>query len=538
VSLTMMIESVQIAVVLLLVISGVAWAANRLKVPPSILLVLVGVALALIPGLPTLELAPEFVLMVILPPLIYSAAVAMSWNEFRFNLRPIALLAVGCVVFTTVAAAAATHFLLGFPWSVGFVLGAIVSPPDAVAPLSIARRMQLPRRILVVLEGEGLANDATALILYRFAVAAVSLGAFSFGKASSAFAAILVGEVIWGLIVGWLMLHLRAWVRDPRIEITLSIITPYLAYWVPEHLGGSGVLATVTAGLFISWNGLRLISAATRLQGIFFWDLLIYVIEGMVFVVTGLQARTLISSIKGYSLGDLVNSALVVCVVIIIARFVWVFPATYVPRWLSRSLAKRDPSPPWQTPFALSFTGVRGIVSLAAALAIPLTIANGDPFPERDLILFLTFAVIVVTLVGQGLLLPLVIRWLGLANAGVREHQDVRVEEFSARRGALQAAIERLAALGIERKLSEEMLAAFRARHNERLKHVNHRSDGDEAHQKLTELHDEIEYELIEAERQSINECYRNGNLKDEARRRIERELDLREAHLANIRGD
>ena len=221
------ITTIQLLVGLLIVISIVAFISNRLKVPHSILLVIFGVALALVPGLPALELAPEFVLLIVLPPLIYSSAVAMSWKEFRFNLRPISLLAVGCVAFTAAAAAAATHWLLGFPWAVGFVLGAIISPPDAVAPLSVARRMQLPRRLLVVLEGEGLANDATALILYRFAVAAVSLGVFSLGKAAETFAIIVVSEIAWGLVVGWLMLRVRRWVRDPRIEITLSILTPF-----------------------------------------------------------------------------------------------------------------------------------------------------------------------------------------------------------------------------------------------------------------------------------------------------------------------
>ena len=531
------ITTIQLLVGLLIVISIVAFISNRLKVPHSILLVIFGVALALVPGLPALELAPEFVLLIVLPPLIYSSAVAMSWKEFRFNLRPISLLAVGCVAFTAAAAAAATHWLLGFPWAVGFVLGAIISPPDAVAPLSVARRMQLPRRLLVVLEGEGLANDATALILYRFAVAAVSLGVFSLGKAAETFAVIVVSEIVWGLVIGWLMLRVRRWVRDPRIEITLSILTPFLAYWPPEYLGGSGVLATVTAGLYISWNGLRLISAATRLQGIFFWDLFIYLIEGMVFLVTGLQARTLTAGIHGYSFHDLVMSALIVCAVVIVARFVWMYPATYVPRWLSPSLARRDPSPPWQFPFALAFTGVRGIVSLAAALAIPLTIEGGAAFPNRDLILFLTFSVVLVTLVGQGLLLPTVIRALGLANAGLREHDADRVQEFSARQQAVQAALARLESLAQERNLPAEVIDPLRARHNERLTHVKHRGDGDEAHHKLLDVHDEIEFVLIEAERQQINELYRVGELADEARRRIERELDLREAHLINVRG-
>jgi Na+/H+ antiporter len=531
-----MLSTVQILVLLLVVVAAVAVASARLKIPAAILLVSTGVVLALVPGLPTVELAPEFVLLLVLPPLIYDSAVAMSWSEFRFNLRPIALLAVGCVTFTTVAVAAATHYLLGFPWAVGFVLGAIVSPPDAVAPIAIARRLQVPRRLIVVLEGEGLANDATALILYRFAVAAVSAGVFSFGQAVGTFAAIVAGEIFWGIGVGWLMLRLRRWVRDPHVEITLSILTPFLAYWPPEYVGGSGVLATVTAGLYISWNGLRLISAATRLQGIFFWDLLIYLIEGMVFLITGLQARTLIARIGQYPMSALATSAAVVCGVVILARFIWMYPGTYLPRWLFPAIRRKDPSPPWQWPFALAFTGVRGIVSLAAALAIPFAMESGQAFPDRDLILFLTFAVILVTLVGQGLLLPFVIRALGLANAGRRERHADRDEELKARRQAIEAAIARLAEIKAERDLPEDIAHPLRARHRDRLKHIDHKIDGGEAHRKLTELDDEIELLLIEAERQAINDLFRDGGLKAEARRRIERELDLREAHLANQR--
>ena len=530
-----LIPVIQVLLLLLVVIAAVAVLAARLRVPPAILLVLTGVVLAIIPGLPTVKLAPEFVLLIVLPPLIYSSAVAMSWREFRFNLRPISLLAVGCVVFTTLATAAATHWFLGLPWPVGFVLGAIVSPPDAVAPLAIARRMQLPRRILVILEGEGLANDATALILYRFAVAAVSVGVFSFGHAVGLFAAIVVGEILWGIGVGWLMLRLRRWVREPRIEILLSVLTPFVAYWPPEYLGGSGVLATVITGLYISWNGLRLISAETRLQGIFFWDFLIYLTEGMIFLITGLQARALIAGIRGYSMTHLALSAAVVCAVVIVARFVWMFPAAYVPRWLSPALAHKDPSPPWQTPFALAFTGIRGIVSLAAALAIPLTTENGELFPDRDLILFLTFAVILVTLVGQGLMLPSVMRALGLANAGRREHHADRAEEFAARRLAIEAAIERLDELSAAHALPDGIVEPIRARQKDRLHALRHRSADGESHKRLSTLHDETERGLIAAERDLINDLYRRGKLKDEARRRIERDLDLRDAHLTNL---
>ncbi len=528
--------TIQILVVLLAVTAAAAVVAARLKIPPAIVLVLTGVVLALVPGLPVVELAPDLVLLMVLPPVIYSSAVAMSWRDFRFNLRPISLLAVGCVIFTTLAVAAAAHGLLGLPWSVGFVLGAIVSPPDAVAPLSIARRMQIPRRILLILEGEGLANDATALILYRFAVAAVSVHVFSFGKAAGLFVAIVAGEIVWGIGVGWLMLRLRRWVRDPRTEITLSVLTPFLAYWPPEHLGGSGVLATVTAGLYISWNGLVLISSATRLQGIFFWDFFIYLIEGMVFLITGLQARTLIDRIGHYPITQLLASAAIVGAVVIVARFVWMYPATYIPRWLFPRLRRTDPSPPWQWPFALAFTGVRGIVSLAAALAIPFTVADGLPFPARDLILFLTFSVILITLVGQGLALPTVIRMLGLAQAGRDEREADRAEEYKARHQAIEAVIERLDQLAAERRLPDDVMRPLRARHRDRLKHIKHGSDGDDGHKKLTELDDEIELMLIAAERDHVNNLSRSGELKDEARRRIERELDLREAHIANQR--
>jgi CPA1 family monovalent cation:H+ antiporter len=467
------------------------------------------------------------VLLVILPPLIYAAGVAMSWREFRFNLRPIALLAVGCVVFTTCAVAVTTHLLFGLPWPVGFLLGAIVAPPDVVAPLAIARRLGLPHRLVVVLEGEGLANDATALILYRFAVAAIVTGAFSMPEATATFGAIILGEIAYGIGVGWLSLRLRRWAHDPRVEIVLSLMTPYLAYWVPEHLGGSGVLATVAAGLYISWNGPRLIPSATRLQGIFFWDLIIYLIEGFVFLLTGLQARTLIDRIHGFSIQDVLVAVLVTTAVVIAARFIWVFPTVYLPRWLIPPLARRDPSPPWTWAFTLAFTGVRGVVSLAAALAIPLTLANGAPFPYRDLILFIAFGVIIITLVGQGLMLPSVIRWLGVGRAGSAERQREHEDELRARFAAIDAAELRLQAIAVERNLPAEAADILRERHSHR-RHQFPRNltDGIEA----ARLNATLRLELIAAERDFLQEELRNGRITDESRRRIERELDLEEA--------
>jgi monovalent cation/hydrogen antiporter len=522
---------VQTVLFMTAVLAAVAVAAKRLNIAPSILLVVAGIGMALIPGLPKVTLAPEVVLLVILPPLIYSAGVAMSWREFRFNLRPIALLAFGCVIFTTCAVAAAAHYLLKFDWATGFLLGAIIAPPDVVAPLAIARRRQLPRRILVVLEGEGLANDATALILYRFAVAAVSIGTFSLGEASSTFALIVVGEIIYGLAVGWLSLRLRKWAHEPRVEITLSLMTPYLAFWVPAHLGGSGVLATVACGLYVSWNGPLLIRSATRLQGIFFWDLIVYLIEGMVFLVTGLQVRTLIDNVHTFSIRELLIATAWTTLIAIVARFIWVFPATYIPRWVSPRLRKRDPSPPWQGPFLIAFTGVRGVVSLAAALAIPYALANGQPFPHRELILFITFGVIIITIVGQGLMLPAVVRWLGLSRLGKIERKDEIQHELRARQAALKQVEKRLERAIKENELPDYAIEHLRTRNQGRLQILPTNLTEGLDHMRRTA---KVKAELIEAERDFIYKLLRDGKITDEARRRIEYELDLEEASVAN----
>jgi Na+/H+ antiporter len=522
----------QIFLILLAVLAGTALLARRVNIAPAILLLLAGVALAFVPGMPTLELPPELVLLVVLPPLIYSASVAMSWREFKSNLRPIILLSVGCVIFTACAVATATHYLIGLPWSVGFLLGAIVAPPDVVAPLAIARKIGLPRRILVILEGEGLANDATALILYRFAVAAISTGMFSLPKATGTFAVVVIAELLFGAAVGWLSLRMRHRARDPQVEITLSLLTPYLAFWIPHHFGGSGVIATVACGLYISWNGPLLISSATRLQGIFFWDLVIYLIEGLLFLLTGFQMRLLFEKSKAFPLDDILIATALVAAIIIAARFAWVYPATYLPRLLSRRLRARDAATSWRTTFVVAFTGVRGAVSLAAALALPLALPNGDGFPYRDLILFVSFGVIFITLVGLGLGLPFVVTWLGVADAGRDEHRANHEAEIAARREALGAALASLDAMTDDRELSDEVVKLLRARHEIRSSQLPDSLDPG--------LYDasadtsELTRELIAAERKFIHVLLRDGKITDETRRRIERDLDLEEASLAN----
>jgi monovalent cation/hydrogen antiporter len=522
----------QIFLILLAVLAGTALLARRINIAPAILLLLAGIALAFVPGMPAVELPPELVLLVVLPPLIYSASVAMSWREFKSNLRPIILLSVGCVIFTAFAVAAATHYLIGLPWGVGFLLGAIVAPPDVVAPLAIARKLGMPRRILVVLEGEGLANDATALILYRFAVAAISTGLFSLPKATGTFAAIVVCEILFGVAVGWLSLRARHRARDPQVEITLSLITPYLAYWIPEHLGGSGVIATVACGLYISWNGPLFISSATRLQGIFFWDLVIFLVEGLLFLLTGFQMRLLFEKSKAFPLQDILLTTALVAAIVIIARFAWVYPATYLPRLLSRRIRERDPPPSWQTVFVVAFTGVRGAVSLAAALALPFALPNGEAFPHRDMILFVAFGVIFITLVGLGSGLAAVVRWLGVTKDGHKEHIAEHKAEIAARREALDAALKSLDAITDDRELSDEVVKLLRARHEVRSNQLPDALDPD-AHD-ISAAGTALTRELIATERKFIHILLRDGKITDETRRRIERDLDLEEASLSN----
>jgi CPA1 family monovalent cation:H+ antiporter len=522
----------QIFLILLAMLAGTAYLARKVDIAPAILLLVAGIAVAFVPGMPAVELPPEVVLLVVLPPLIYSASVAMSWREFRFNLRAITLLAIGCVIFSAAAVAAATHYLIGLRWDVGFLLGAIVSPPDAVAPLAIARRLGIPRRILVVLEGEGLGNDATALILYRFAVIAITTGAFSLSKATGMFAGVVIGEVLFGIAVGWLTLRVRHYARDTQVEITLSLITPYIAYWVPEHLGGSGVIATVACGLYISWNGPLLISYATRLQGIFFWNFLIYLVEGLLFLLTGFQMRLLYEKSKAFPLGGILLAIALVTAIIIVARFIWVFPATYLPRIMSRHLRTRDPSPPWQHVFILSFAGVRGAVSLAAALALPLALDSGAPFPNRDLIQFIAFGVIFITLVGLGLFLPMVVGFLGVSDTARSEVVQEHEREIAARREALDVALKSLDAIMEKRDISDDVVGLMRARHEVRASQLPDSLNPDK--HDVSAAGTGLTRELIAAERKFIHQLLKDGKITDETRRRIERDLDLEEASLAN----
>jgi len=532
------IESLYTALALVAGVAAVAWIADRLRLPQPILLVIAGIAFAFMPWLPSVELDSDLVMLVLLPPLIYFAAFRMSWQAFRANLRPILLLAIGCIVATTLAVAVAGHWLIGLPLGVAFILGAVVSPPYVVAPLAVAERLGMPRRITAILEGEGLVYDATALILFNIALVATLTGHFSLVDAAGDFVAVVVGETLWGWLVGYVILRLRHRARDPRIEVMLSLMTPFLAFWLPHSVGGSGVLATVVAGLYTGWAGVSLIRSNTRLQALFFWDIVNTVITGLIFLLTGLQARTVAAGLDAATLERLVLQGLVISLVIIVVRFVWVFPATYLPRWLLPSLEAHDPAPSWRVTFMIAFTGVRGVVSLAAALSVPFVLAKGVPFPARDRLLVLVFIVIVVTLVLQGLTLPWVVRKLGLDRLGRDEQRDRQQREATARLETARAALEQLDRVASQERLDPAVVQPWRARQEQRVRQLESARDpGRDGYASDKRLH-RVELELVKAERVRLNELLREGRINDEIRRRIERDLDLDEERLRrNVSG-
>jgi monovalent cation/hydrogen antiporter len=517
-----------VALMLALLVAGLSVAARRLRLASPILMLLAGSVLAFIPDLPRVAVNPDLVLLLLLPPLLYSSGVGMSWRGFRANLRPILLLAVGCVLATAGVVAAAVHVLLGVSWPVGFVLGAIVSPPDAVAPMAVLRGLHLPRRLRTVLEGESLVNDATALVALSFALAAVGSAPFSLPAAALKFLLIIVAESAFGALVGYTMLKLRHVVDDARAEVLLAIATPFIAFWPPHAAGGSGVIACVAAGLYVSWNGRRLIRPNTRLQGYFIWDLVVWAIEALLFLLAGLQAHAVITSLAGDPWQRALVAAALTGLLVVVTRFAWVYLGTYLPYLLSPALRRQGAMPDWRQPFLVAFTGLRGAVSLAAALLIPTTL-EGGAFPDRELVLFATYSVIVVTLVGLGGTLPAVVRTLGIDRQGAAEAERHKQDEQRVRLEAVDQVLQAIPAGDPSGRA-----ASLVHRHRARLDFYTLAAQRDEA----TPAADiaSVELALLATEREVVARAYEQGRLTDEARRRIERELDLEEARLRHAR--
>jgi monovalent cation/hydrogen antiporter len=513
---------------LLLGVAALAVLARILGVPYPITLVLGGSVIGFIPGVPSVELDPDLVLLIFLPPLLYGAAFFTSLRDLRRNARPIALLAIPLVGVTMVAVAVVAHEVIGLGWGESFVLGAIVSPTDAVAPAEIMRRIGAPRRLLTVVEGENLTNDWTALVLYRFAVAAVVTGSFSLVEATGKFVLSGVGGLVIGLAAGWAIREVRSRIDDPPTEITISILSGYAAYLPAEELGFSGVIAAVTVGVYMGWYTPQLTTPIMRIQGMSVWEILTFLLNAVLFLLVGMQLPTVLEDITGYSAGELIFWGVLTSLVVIVVRLMWGFTVTYLIRAIDRRPAQRERRATWQERLVIGWAGMRGSVSLAAALALPLQTDAGAAFPARDLIILMAYIVILVTLVGQGLTLGPLIKRLGVADDGSEER-----EEVIARLRLAEAALARIEELTEEDWARPDTLERVRGQYDYRRRRFAAREDGDGDHyEERTGAYQRVMQELFDAQREELVGMRNRGDISDEVRRRVERELDLEESRL------
>lgn len=521
---------VEVVVLLLAAILALASVARRFGIPYPIFLTLGGLLLGLLPRLPEVALAPDLVLLLVLPPLLYAAAWDTTWRDFKSNGRVIALLALGLVFTTVVSIAVVAHAVVGLEWAAAFALGAIVSPTDALAATTIMERLHVPRRFVAIIEGESLVNDASALVAYRFAVAASLTGGFSLLSAVGQFVLLALGGVLVGIAVGLVLIKILSRIDDPPVEILAGVVAAYAAYLLAERLGASGVLACVSAGLVGSRLAPRVIRSSTRLQAYAFWETLEFLLNGLVFVLLGFQARGIWKEISDAPTSRLVLYGLAVSLTVIATRLLWVFPAAWLPRAISPRLRARDPYPGWRTLVGIGWTGMRGAVALALALALPRDSAT---FPPRGLIVYLTFCVILATLVCQGLALPPLLRWLGMAGDGRDRH-----EELEARRATARAGLARVEQLldqpwAPPREAGEHLVGHYQ----DRLQTLTRRApldgaakDGDEAFDAAAGRGlQRLRLEGVDAERRELIRLRNAGAIDDDVFHRLERDLDLEE---------
>mgnify|MGYP000852622157 FL=1 len=518
------LHQLETVILLLAVVLALTTVANKILIPYPILLVLGGLILGVLPGLPTVTLSPDLVFLVFLPPILWAAAYFTSLREFRRNLRPISLLAVGLVLATTAAVAVVAHAVLpDIGWAEAIALGAIVSPPDAVSATAIGKQLRIPRRVVTILEGESLVNDATALVLYRVAVGAAVTGTFTVGGAILEFVFAAVVGVAIGIGVGMLMRWALCATTDALIQIGMTLLAPYIAWVLAESVHASAVLACVSGGLYLRQYFSSAVAPATRIQARAVWDLLIFVLNGVIFIVIGLQLGALRAEMPSGSLGPVLLAGVVLSLVAIAVRLLWVPLAATLPRWLSATLRARDPMPKWSNIFLISWTGMRGIVTLAAALALPVTTAAGVPFPYRAEIILISFVVILATLVCQGLSLSPLIRFLR-----VEPGRGLEAEERLAREHAATAALTRLDQLGGEDWLKEEHVERLRVQYGRLVERFAGSAvvDGD-AVRESTEAFQRLRHETLTAERMALISLRDDGTISDEVLHHLEHELDV-----------
>jgi CPA1 family monovalent cation:H+ antiporter len=509
---------------LMVAVAGLSILARLVRVPYPILLVLGGLVIGFVPGMPAVELPPELVLVAFLPPLLYWSGFFSSPRDLRADARAISLAAVGLVLATTVAVAVAAHAVVGgLTWPAAFALGAIVSPTDPLAATAIARRLGVPRRLITVLEGESLVNDATALVAYRVAVAAAVSGSFVVWQAGLRFLVGAAGGVLVGLLVGWLVAEVRRRLDDPVVEIVISVVTGYVAYLPAELLDVSGVLAAVTAGLYVGWRAPELASPSTRLLGFSFWEVMVYLANAVLFILVGLQLQPILSALGGTAVAVLVAQAALVSAVVITVRLGWVFTTPYLVRLIDRRRSQVLRRAGARERLVIGWSGMRGAVSLAAALALP------EDFPMRNLILFLTFVVILATLVLQGLTLPTLIRRLRVTGDGAEEQEELR-----ARMAATEAALDRLDELAGEDWTRDDTVARLHGLFEFRRRRLKARAGiwEDDGAEDRSLAYQRLVHELLVAQRQAVVRLRNQGAISNDVMHRIERELDLEDTRL------
>ncbi len=523
-----------IILLLLLSIVLLATLAKRFKTPYPIVLVISGLFISLIPRVPHIELNPDVVFLLFLPPLLFAAAFQTSWRDFRYNISSISLLALGLVSFTVYGVAFATRWILPeFTWRLGLVLGAVVCTTDAIAATSIARRLGLPSRVTDVIEGESLVNDASGLLALQITVSIVVTGqAPALHERVGMLVYLIASSVATGLLLGKLVAMLVGKIEDAPVEITISIITPYFAYLAAESVHSSGVLATVACGMYLGHQSSMYFSTRARLQGSAVWETLSFVLNGIVFILIGLQLPYILSQIRNLSLGRLILVGVLVSMVVIVLRLVWIYPGSLVATWIRNHIQHQSvPVPDARYVFIIGWTGMRGVVALAAAISLPKVMADGSPFPERDVIIFVTFCVIFVTLVFQGLSLPYFIRRLGFASAVLRNP-----EEEQARYAMLDAALAYLQAA------RESDRPEFRPVYDELIRiqkhHMNllpgmRRVDTGYTPQDYA-LYQELSHSIRGLQRAALLNLRNQNKINDEVLRRLEQELDLFELRYAD----
>lgn len=526
--------AIEIGLILLLVATLTVILASRLKLPVEIVLLVGSLLLSEIPGLPEIVLRPDIVFIIFMPPILFAAAYFTSWRDFKANKRPISLLAIGLVLFTSAAVAWVLKMLVpGMTWPIGFVLGAMVSPPDASAATAITRKLGVPRRLTTILEGESLVNDASALTIYKFAIAAVLTGTFHLAPAFGRFIWVAVGGVAIGGLTAMASIQIYKRIEDTAAQTLLTFLTAFGTYIFGEAAGVSGVIATVTGGLYFGRMIPTVSSAQLRIEAKASWDFVLFVINALVFALIGFQLPIVIKNLSGTPPLTLIWLATIVSVTMIAVRLIWVFPSTYLPRMIFPSIRKNDPYPAWQPVLVLGWTGMRGIVSLAASLALPKTLPDGAPFPYRDLLIFLTYACILVTLLLPALTLPSLLRVLGLKAGDERQR-----EETHARATSIRAVLRAIEGLKEMPGISKDQVEELRTRYERRLQ-VFEANLNEQAYTPIF-LEDQqrrrLMREVLKHERSALVELRNNNSIHNEVFSQVTRELDLEDLRLLTER--